>query len=118
MPHHLEWGPSVPGTTLPRTVRNTVRALTCVMWALASIAAFAWDTDSLIVTLTLAAVATGAQGFLYLADKIDALMSAQRESVNERHSMMVRVIEEMACGPVPEPEAQGKTPPNGLRAVS
>lgn len=103
-------------TTLPRTVRNAVRVLTSVLWALAAVAAFAWDTDSLIVTLTLAAVGTGAWGFLYLAGQNDKTLRLLQDSFNERQAMLISVIEQLASGVEPEPEPERK--PTGLRAVS
>jgi hypothetical protein len=102
--------------TLPIAVRNAVRMLTCFLGAMVILAAVAWDTDSLIVSLTLAVMSTGALGFLYLAEKIDALMTMQRKSEHERQLMTIGLLEQMACGPVTDPE--GKRQATGLRVVS
>ncbi len=94
----------MPGTTLPRTVRTAVRIATIALWVTVPVAAFAWDVRLLIVALALAAVGTGAWGFLYLADQNDKSMRLVRQSFDARQDMLVRVIEQMACGPAPEPE--------------
>jgi len=103
-------------TTLPRAVRNSVRVITLAMWVTVPVAAVAWDVRSLVVALGLAAVGTGAQGFLYLADKIDVLATRQRERFHERQLALIGVIEQMSCGPVTGP--QEKLEPSALRVVS
>lgn len=102
--------------TLPRTVRNAVRAVTCLLWAVVPVAALAWDVRSLVLMLGLAAVSTGAVGFLYLAEKFDALASLHRERTHERQLALIAVIEQISCGAATDPE--GKRVPTGLRAVS